>query len=384
MKITMIGPVYPYRGGIAHYTTLLVKALVDSHNVQVISFSRQYPGWLYPGKSDQDPSQYPLLVDADYCLDSINPLSWWQTAHKIQCNAPDIAVFQWWTPFMGPAYSLLAYLLKRTGIPSIFLIHNVLPHETRPVDRGLALLALRQAEAFIVQTGREKERLLNLIPKAKIDVCPHPLYDMFSEQKITREGAIQRLGLPHDLPILLFFGIVRPYKGLRVALEAVANLRDGGKKVFLVVAGEFWEDRQGYEQLINELGIRDQVYLDDRYIPNEQVPVYFSAADVFVAPYLHGTQSGAVKLAMGFGLPVVVTQSIVEEHFLTMGDDCRIIPPGDKQALAAGILETLEHPCNRNLSQRQSNGWEEISLLFAQMGHSQVEQVPTISTNLID
>lgn len=343
MKFVLVGPVYPYRGGIAHYTTMLARTLAKRcSQLHVVSFRRQYPRWLYPGKSDRDPSQEPLRVNAEYLLDPFYPWTWWQTAHRIAEWKPDVVILQWWTTFWAPAFGTLAFLLRRRGVKVLFVIHNVMPHEPRPWDRWLVRLALRQGHHFLVQTGREKERLLSLLPQAQTTVAHHPVYDMFAGQRIAAAEAKQRLGLPADEPVALFFGIMRPYKGLRFAIEALTELRARGKTVNLLVAGEFWEDVQEYTRIIKQLGLSAQVKIDNRYILNEEIGLYFSAADVFVAPYVGGTQSGAVKMALGFGLPVVLSQSLSSAE---LADETahRLywVDPTDVVALAEAIERSL-------------------------------------------
>ncbi|MDP1547596.1 MAG: glycosyltransferase [Anaerolineales bacterium] len=353
MKFVLVGPVYPYRGGIAHYTTMLAQTLAKrGSQFHVVSFRRQYPRWLYPGKSDRDPSQKPLRVNAEYLLDPLYLWTWWQTARRIAEWKPDVAIFQWWTTFWAPAFAVLAFLLRRQGVKVMFVIHNVMPHEPRIWDRWLARLALGQGHSFLVQTGREKERLLSILPQAQTTMSPLPIYDMFAGQRIPIAKAKQRLGLPADEPVALFFGIIRPYKGLRFAIQAIAELHARDKVVNLLVAGEFWEDVTVYMQLIEQLGLSAQVKIDNRYIPDEEVGLYFSAADVFVASYIGGTQSAAVKMALGFGLPVVISKSLSSAD---LADETahRLywVDPTDVVALADAIeccLSSHFHPSNEN------------------------------------
>jgi glycosyltransferase involved in cell wall biosynthesis len=313
MRFTLVGPVYPYRGGIAHYTTSLAKAIQVGHTLQLISFKRQYPAWLYPGQSDRDPSSERLEVQAEYILDPVNPFSWRSTCREIEAYAPQRVVLQWWTTYWAPAFGYLARRLTSLGIPVVYLIHNVLPHEVRPWDRWLARLALKPANSFIVQTSRENDRLQTLLPGRTSVLCPHPVYDLFTSQHIPQGEARSRLRIPADKRVILFFGIVRPYKGLHDLLEAMSLLGDNTGRVHLLVAGEIWGDPSIYQRQIENLGLKDRVTIDNRYIPNEEVPLFFSAVDLFAAPYTAGTASGATKLALGFGLPAVVTRNIVDD-----------------------------------------------------------------------
>lgn len=312
MRIVLIGPVYPYRGGIAHYTTRLAQAVKeDGHELKVVSFRRQYPRFLYPGKSDRDPSRAVERVEAEFVLDPLYPWTWRQTVERIKTFAPNLVVIQWWTTFWAPAFWWVARSLKSV-CKVVFLIHNVLPHETRFFDPWLSKWALSQGSGFVVQAESQREKLKELLPKAEPLLVEHPLYDQFAKRRIDKNEARRRLGLPEDQLVLLFFGIVRPYKGLKNLIEALALVHEQGYRPILVVAGEFWENVEEYKKRIEELGLKEVVWIYNYYIPNEEVPVFFSAADVFVAPYTGGTQSGALKIALAFGLPVVASEGIVE------------------------------------------------------------------------
>ena len=288
MKVVLIGPVFPYRGGIAHYTTMLNKALRDAgHDVLLISFKRQYPQWLFPGESDRDPSRNALIVDdVRYCIDSLSPFTWFATFRLIWSFRPDVVVLSWWTVFLAPAWFVLS-MLQRVFLrsPLVIICHNVLPHDGRKLDRWVARAVLGLATRLIVQSDAEKGQALNLIHKKQVNVIPHPVYDMFADQWIPREIARTRLGLAPDIPVLLFFGIVRRYKGLSEILSALPDIRARLGQVRLLISGEFWEDKQACLSLIDRLGVGDLVLIVDRYIPNEEVPLYFCAADLLVAPY---------------------------------------------------------------------------------------------------
>lgn len=372
MKITVIGPVYPYRGGIAHFTTNLVRAITPHHSLQVISFKRQYPGILYPGRSDRDPSSQPITtVDAQYLLDPLYPWTWIRSIDVISQFRPDTIVIQWWTTFWSPAFAFIARVLKSKGYRVIFLIHNVLPHETRIWDRTLAWLTLSQSNRFIVQTPREKERLVDLLPQAKLEICPHPIYDQYTSDRLDRKTALERLSLPPDQPVILFFGIVRPYKGLSVLLDAARQLRLQGEPFFLVVAGEFWEPESRYLEQIQRYGLQDQVRLVNQYIPDEDVPAYFSAAEIFVAPYLNSTQSGAVKLAMGFGIPIVVSDVLYQDVMMARSPFCHSFPSENSTVLAQIIKDVLHGKSNMpHLVEPGQAGWDVLLQMIERVGNA--------------
>ncbi|MBI3958331.1 MAG: glycosyltransferase [Chloroflexi bacterium] len=310
MRVALFGPVHPFRGGIAHYTTLLNRTLLEEgHTVLLVSFSRMYPRWLFPGASDRDPSTTPLHAsDPNYWIDSLNPFTWLTTFARLRRFQPDVIVFSWWTPFFVPLWYTLALLnqlfLRRE---LAILCHNVLPHEDGWVDRLLARGVLGWADRLVVQSEREKCRLLALLPGADVVVVPHPVYDMWADRRIPQTEARARLGLPIGIPIFLFFGIIRQYKGLDTLLDALPHMQTAIGDLLLLIAGEFWDDKEVYAQKIRRLGLEKTVRIDDHYIPDEEVALYFSAADLLVAPYLSVTGSGVIQMAAGFGVPVVTT-----------------------------------------------------------------------------
>lgn len=343
MRIALIGPTYPYRGGIAHYTARLAQTLQEQeHDLLLISFKRQYPSWLFPGQSDKDPSAEPLYTEGvEYCIDSLNPLTWLLTFHKIWRYRPQILILQWWTTFWAPVWLVIGGLYRRVRRePLLILCHNVLPHEAKKWDRWLTRRILRLGTHFIVQSESERERLLQLVPGARTTVIPHPVYDMFSDKRLPREVARARLGVENDIPILLFFGIVREYKGLEDLLQAMPQIRAHLPKTLLLIAGEFWDAQAPYLALIQTLGIEDAVRIDDHYIPNEEVPVYFSAADLVVAPYRRATGSGVVQLAVGLGTPVVTTIAVSNDA--SNAPLSIFTPPGDIKALTRTVNEFFD------------------------------------------
>ena len=346
MKISLIGPVYPYRGGIAHFTTLLAKKLIEAgHEVQVVSFKKQYPAWLYPGKSDKDHSPGREKVQAAYLLTPLNPFTWRRTVREIVAFEPKQVIVPWWVTFWGPAFRFVITRLKRRGILVTVLIHNTMPHEARFLDRFLARRTLGEADRYIVMTEKEKGRLLALLPEARdIYIAPLPIYHAFKPTGLSKPQVREQLKLSSDQKILLYFGFVRPYKGLKVLVEALRILLDRDVNTHLLVVGEFWEGKSAYLNQIQDLGLSNRVQIFDTYIPDDEVAAFFEAADLFVAPYIDGTQSAALKTALGFGLPVVVTDVIRDEMIDSLPERCKVVPAGDASALAEGIFEWIRVP----------------------------------------
>ncbi len=313
MRIAIIGPIYPYRGGIAHFNNHLVAQLLNSkHDVKVFSFKRQYPAWLYPGDSDRETDQTQIAMNAVFTLDPFQPWTWSKCAKIIQSYQPDLAIITWWTTFWWMPFTFLSSLLKRKHIKTAFLIHNIIQHESHWWDRLLTKITLSQTNRFLVQSESQHSSLKQLIPGAIIEECPHPIYNQFSKKAIPQIEARKELGLQQDIFTILFFGIIRRYKGLHNLLTAIARLNDSGTHVQLVIAGEFWEPIDSYQKQIGQLNLNDNVRIFPGYIPAEKVALYFSSSNLLAAPYVSGTQSGVAKLALGYGLPVMITECIAD------------------------------------------------------------------------
>ena len=341
MKIVLIGPVYPYRGGIAHYTTALATAIKDAgHEVKVFSFSRQYPQWLYPGKSDKDPSKTYQQIDALYTIDTINPISWLKTARLISQWKPDLVIFQWWTTFMAPAFFIISNKLKKCDFPTVYIVHNVYPHEKKIYDELFTRIALNQAKRFITHSEKEMKKLIKILPNSNTQYLPLPINDLYRPQVIEKNEAKKMIGVNHKIPLLLFFGIVRPYKGLRLLIQAVETLIEKHIDVQLLIAGEFWEDIDQYLALTLNSSAKDLFVFENRYIPNEELSKFFSACDIFVAPYTAGTQSATIKLAMSFGLPIIASD-VIRDDLLREYPKFISFSNADPYSLSNSIEKTL-------------------------------------------
>jgi glycosyltransferase involved in cell wall biosynthesis len=359
VDISLVGPVYPYRGGIAHHTACLAQALEQAgHGVQVISFRKQYPAWLYPGASDRDPSRQPIRTPASFVLDPFSPATWAKTAREIAA-ACSMVVIQWWVPFWGVPFAWLAQRLRQRGRRVIFMVHNALPHEPHLLDAWLVKMALLQGDAFLVHSLSERARLAALLPGVRvIQYVPHPVYDLYTSARKPQGLARRQLNLPENRKVLLFFGMVRPYKGLDLLLDALGRLQVQDEVPFLLVAGECWGGAARYRQQITRLGLQGHVRLDDRYIPNEEVGWYFSAADCLAAPYLSATQSGVIGLAEGFGLPVLASQAAALSWEGYSG--LRIVPIDDVAALTQAIRQWQAQPIPATTPVPAAQSWSRL------------------------
>lgn len=362
MKITLIGPVFPYRGGIAQYTALLASALTnEGHTIQLISFRRQYPKWLYPGLSDKDPSYMDISFPAEFILDPFSPFSWYRATQRIRSFAPSLILTQWWTTFWSIPFAYINYKLRVKKYKTVYLIHNVIPHENRIYDKFLSKVALGQGEAFITQNVYEEERLKELIPTAKISKCFFPIYSRFKTKIVSKVSARVELGLPKNDFIFLFFGFVRPYKGLTNLIEAFGELQHTNQNIHLLIAGEFWESEEKYIKKIIELGLKEKVTILNQYIPNEKIPVIFSSSNCLVAPYVGGTQSAVIGVGLEFGLPIIATEVIaasVDDKYCKF---IQIITMNDKASLLSAMKKIAEEERNLGESvQGFENEWKDL------------------------
>lgn len=325
------------RGGIAHFNALLYHELVKRHEVHIITFSRQYPSLFFPGKTQKETSGELLRVPSEPRVDSINPLNWLRVGNEICRREPDVVIFKYWLPFFGPCFGTIARRAKRNGKTKVVCIcDNVIPHEKRPGDRMFTRYAFGSVDGFIVQSDAVERDLVSFLPGARYRKVAHPVYTLFGEPTDTDE-ARRRLNI-RRLRVLLFFGYVRPYKGLDALLEAMARLK-GRLDVHLLVVGEFYGDYPAYQIKIRELSLQENVTTNAEYVPNDQVGLYFSAADVVVLPYHSATQSGIVQIAYNFDKPVIATNVGGLGEVVLHQKTGLLVPPGNPDALAEAILQ---------------------------------------------
>jgi glycosyltransferase involved in cell wall biosynthesis len=329
MRIAIIGPVLPFRGGIAQHTTLLARALSKDCDTRVFSFSRQYPKLLFPGESDRDPAfEGHVEAHTHYQIDSINPFTWHRVVREIVAWNPDEAVIPWWTFFWAPCFAYIARRLRAAGIPVVFMCHNAIEHEAACWKTHLTRRTLRNGTAFVTHTRTDRDDLLEEFPSARVEVYPHPIYEQFPEPTglLTPE---------HDLE-LMFFGFVRPYKGLDVLLDALALL-PASLDWRLTIAGEFWGGSRATVERIERLGLAARVDLIDRYLPESEVAEYFARSTAAVLPYRSATGSGVVAVAYNYNVPVITSNVGGLAEVTVHGKTGFVVPAEDPVALAEAI-----------------------------------------------
>lgn len=337
LKITFLGPAHPYRGGLAaimHTMAALYQRW--GHRVELKTFTVQYPSLLFPGKSQYASTAAPEGLQIERCLNTTNPLNWLRLGLRLKRESPDLVILKYWTPFMAPAFGTVARLARRNGHTRFLCqIDNVEPHEPHFFDRWFNRWFLGSMDGFVYmseQVGRE----LRAYTDAPALFSPHPMFENYGEP-IAREEALTALGLNPERRYALFFGLIRDYKGLDWLLEAWRELILQGRistDYTLLVAGEFYADRRAYDALLADSVLQERVILHDRFIPDEEVKNYFSAADFLVLPYKTATQSGVTQIAYKFRLPVVVTD---------VGGLKEIVPDGRCGFVCAPSAEGVAH-----------------------------------------
>lgn len=309
LRVALIGPAYPYRGGIAHHTTLLATHLRRAHHqVDAITFTRQYPALLYPGRSQEEPDATDVRPDVlpERMIDSVNPFNWLRVGKEMRRRNYDLHIFKFWLPFFGPAFGTIARLVRMNGRHNVLVIcENLIPHERRAGDFTLTRYFLRSCDLAVTQSCAVQADLKRLFPCLPHAVLPHPTYVQFGST-IPKAEARSRLKL--RMPkVLLFFGFVRHYKGLDRLLVAMPEIIRRVPDAMLVVVGEFLEDPKPYLALVGTNGLKDRVLFHSQYVRNEDVRLWFSAADILVMPYRSASNSGILQVAYNFGTPVIAT-----------------------------------------------------------------------------
>ncbi|HRS54086.1 MAG TPA: glycosyltransferase family 4 protein [Bacteroidales bacterium] len=307
-KIVILGPAYPLRGGIASYNERLFKALFSQgYDVRIESFRLQYPSILFPGKTQYSNSSPPENIKIVSTINSINPLNWIKIGYKLKKENPDILIIRYWLPFMGLCLGTIARIIKKNSFTKIIsIVDNIIPHEKRYGDKLLTKYFIKPIDGFIVMSNTVMEDLLSFDTHKPKILSPHPLYDNFGNI-IDKETARKFLHISNDKYLILFFGLIRDYKGLDILLKALAIEELKNFNIKLMVAGEFYSDASYYYNLVKELNLEDKVIFTNSFIPDEEVAYYFCASDLVVQPYKTATQSGITPLAYHFNIPIIVT-----------------------------------------------------------------------------
>lgn len=334
MKIVIVSPAYPLRGGIANFASQLYQELSKENEVSIYTFKRQYPKIFFPGKTQFETGEDADRIPAKIEIDSINPLNWKDTANNIISEKPDLVIFKYWLPFFAPCYSSIAkQIRKKSDAKFLAVCHNIIPHEKRIGDNYLSKMFLTKMDYFVLLSKEVENDLLKFIAKPKSKVLPHPVYSRFGKS-VEKHIAKEHLNLSEN-KYILFFGFIRDYKGLDTLLLAMSVLND--KNINLLVVGEFYIDKAKYLNLIKEHKLENNVILKTDFIPANEVKFYFSACDVVILPYRSATQSGIVQIAVNFNKPVIATDVGGLAEVIVDSESGYIIEKENPKALAIAI-----------------------------------------------
>ena len=377
MKLTIIGSAYPYRGGLSAYNERLARELQEAgHEVRIHTFTLQYPDFLFPGKSQFSAEPAPQGLSIQRTINSVNPMNWIQTGLKIRKEKPDVLIIKYWLPFMGPAFGTLLRIVKSNGHTKVVaIIDNMLPHEKRPGDTLFTRYFVGPVDAFVAMSEKVMNDILLFDQKKPRILSPHPLFDNFGEA-VSREMALQKLGLDPKFRYILFFGFIRKYKGLDLLLEAFSDPQFRGLPVKLIIAGEYYTDPKPYEQLIDQLQLSNHLVIFDHFIEDSAVKYYFCAADLVVQPYRHATQSGVTQIAYHFNKPMVVT-NVGGLAQMIPHEKVGYITDPEPHSIAMGMLRFFRDPEARLLEgnihlEKQKYTWRTLTENIAKL----IDQIP--------
>lgn len=309
LKIIILGPAHPLRGGIAAFNERLARELQSmGYEVHMETFSLQYPSIFFPGKTQYSDDPKPTDLKVNVGVNSINPINWISTGNRLAKMNADLVICKFWLPFLGPCYGTILRRIKSNGHTKVVsIIDNIIPHEKRPGDKPFAQYFSNTVDRFIVMSRSVEEDMKGFIKDQRVDYLPHPIYDNYGEH-IERSEALDYLKLDHSFRYILFFGVIRDYKGLDLLLKAIDDPRLRSMNFKLIVAGEFYGNEDLYRGMIKELNLEDRLVDAMSFVPNDEVKYYFGAADLVVQPYKSATQSGISQIAYHFEVPMVVTR----------------------------------------------------------------------------
>ena len=373
MKVIILGPAWPYRGGIAAFNERLARQYqAEGHEVEVVTFTLQYPSFLFPGTTQYSTDLAPEGLKITRKLNSINPFSWLSTGRYIRRQRPDLVLSAFWLPFMAPAMGTALRRAKRKGMRRVSILHNLIPHEHRPGDKLFSRYFVGSNDAFITLSRSVLEDLNVFDPKGlkPRTFSPHPLYDHYGAT-LGRKEALDLIGLRENQRYVLFFGFIREYKGLDLLLDAMADERMEKLGVKLIVAGEFYGDPKPYQEQISRHDIGDRVVLHTEFIPDHEVNRYFCAADLVVQPYKNATQSGVSQIAYHFEKPMVVTNVGGLPEIVPDGKAGFVVKP-DSQEIADAIVRYFEEDWQQRLTEgvreeKKKYAWDKMTAAIASL-----------------
>ncbi len=342
MKIALLGTSFPFRGGLSDYNERLAREMQkDGHELTIYTFTLQYPGFLFPGKSQYSEQQAPTDLKIIECINSVNPLNWWKVGNNIKKENYELVVVGYWIPFMAPCLGSIVRRIKSNGSSKVIsVVHNIIPHEKRFGDRVLSQYFTKQVDGFIGMSDIVLNDIQSFDDQKPRLLSPHPVYDHFGEVS-SRKQALNALKLDDKYNYILFFGLIRKYKGLDLLLEALGEELLKDKNIKLIIAGEYYDDKSFYRNIIKKHSLENQVIETDGFVSTEDVSLYFSACDLVVQPYRTATQSGVTQIAYHFDKPMIVTNVGGLEEMCPNEKVGYVVTPESKE-IASAILRFYE------------------------------------------
>lgn len=362
MKITLLGPAYPYRGGIAaFYDRLAIELMNEGHSVTIENFSLQYPEFLFPGKTQYNTSSAPSDVNMRRSVNSVNPFNWISVGRRIAKEAPDLLLVRYWMPFMAPCLGTIARIVRGNGKTRVVaLVDNIIPHERHFYDSILSKYFIGGIDQFVVLSTSVRDELKQFTNKPCI-VTQHPLYDTYGS-KVAKAEAAAKLGLDSDGRYAMFFGFIRDYKGLDLLLTAYAQGKFLERGIRLIVAGEFYGNQEKYMSLASKLGIKEQIIWHNDFIDDDNIKYWFSVADIVVQPYKTATQSGITQICYQMEKPMIVTNVGGLPEIVPHGEAGYVVNP-DATSIASAMDDFFTNHKPEDflpgiLAQKKKYSWE--------------------------
>lgn len=373
MKIVILGTAYPYRGGLATFNERLARQFqAEGHDVEVVTFTLQYPSFLFPGKTQYSNEVAPTDLRIKRWVNSCNPFNWVSVGLKIRKMQPDMLITCYWMAFFAPCYGIIERIVKGNGkTRCVALVHNMIPHEPSLLDKLFAPFYVKSTDGFVALSDSVVRDIDKLDKHSKSKTfSPHPIYDHYGE-RMSKVEACEALKLDADKEYMLFFGLVRAYKGLDLLLDAMAKIHDKLPNLCLLVAGEFYEQEEMYRKQIEANGLTDKVIIRNEFIPDADLRLYFGAANLIVQPYKTATQSGVTQVAFHFEKPMLVTNvgglgEIVHDHKMGYA----IAPNAD--AIAEAIVDYYENDRQEDYTQylileKEKYSWSILTKAFVKI-----------------
>jgi len=372
MKIISIGPAYPFRGGLASFNDRLAQQFMsEGHDIEIITFTVQYPEFIFPGKTQFTDGTPPENVRISRKLNSINPFNWISTGLKIKNARPDMLLIRFWLPLMGPCFGTVARIVKSNRhTVALCIFDNVIPHEKRPGDKLLTRYFTGSIDGAIVMSDTVLNELKEFSRELPVRFSPHPLFDNYGS-KVIRIAALSALNLDPQYSYLLFFGFIRAYKGLDILIEAFSDERLRNRKLRLLVAGEFYEDDTPYRALIKKYNLENEVIFFDHFIKDNEVPLFFSAANIVVQPYKTATQSGVTQIAFYFEKPMLVTDVGGLKEIVPDGKCGYVVKP-EPGLIASALVDYFENNREEEFTagvrlEKEKFSWDKMTAAILQV-----------------